>query len=108
MDFFHANPVYQRLYCEAATTPPAHLISKIRACRQDFDAFNMQVLEKLLGSIELRAGISKADAIETFRQYQDFINLRHQMNTANGQSFEAHEEDCQKMLGILLYGVIER
>ena len=108
MAFFRENPVYQRLYCEAVTTPPAHLISNIRACRQDFDALNVQILEKLLGSIALRSGISMADAIETFRQYQDFINLRHQMNAANGQSFEAHEEDCQRMLGILLYGVIER
>ena len=108
MAFFRENPVYQRLYCEAVTTPPAHLISNIRACRQDFDAFNVQILEKLLGSIALRSGISMADAIETFRQYQDFINLRHQMNAANGQSLEAHEEDCQRMLSILLYGVIER
>ena len=108
MAFFRENPVYQRLYCEAVTTPPAHLISNIRACRQDFDAFNVQILEKLLGSIALRSGISMADAIETFRQYQDFINLRHQMNAANGQSVEAHEDDCQRMLGILLYGIIER
>lgn len=108
MAFFRENPVYQRLYCEAVTTPPAHLISNIRACRQDFDALNVQILEKLLGSIALRSGISTADAIETFRQYQDFINLRHQMNAANGQSFEAHEEDCQRMLRILLYGIIER
>lgn len=108
MAFFRENPVYQGLYCEAVTTPPAHLISNIRACRQDFDALNVQILEQLLGSIELRSGISTADAIETFRQYQDFINLRHQMNAANGQSLEAHEEDCQRMLRILLYGIIER
>ena len=59
-------------------------------------------------SIELRSDISKADAIETFRQYQDFINVRYQVIAANGQSFEAHEKDCRKMLRILLYGVIER
>ena len=108
MAFFRENPLYQRLYCEAVTTPPAHLISNIRACRQDFDALNVQILEKLLGSIALRSGISMADAIETFRQYQDFINLRHQMNAASGQSLAAHEEDCQRMLRILLYGIIER
>lgn len=108
MAFFRENPLYQRLYCEAVTTPPAHLSSKIRLCRQDFDARNIQILEQLLSSIELRPGISRADAIETFRQYQDFINVRYQAIAANGQSFEAHEEDCQKMLGILLYGVIER
>ena len=77
-------------------------------CRQEFDAFNVQILEQLLSSIALRSGISMADAIETFRQYQDFINVRYQAFAANGQSFEAHEEDCQKMLRILLYGIIER
>lgn len=108
MAFFQTNPVYQRIYCEAVITPPDHLSSEIRMCRQDFDAFNIQILEQLLTSIDLRTGISKADAIETFRQFQDFINVRYQMPAANGQSFEAHEEDCRKMLSILLYGVIER
>ena len=108
MAFFQIYPVYQRLYCEAVTTPPDHLSSKIRMCRQDFDALNIQILERLLSSIALRSDISKADAIETFRHYQDFINVRYQVIAANGQSFEAHEADCQKMLRILLYGIIER
>lgn len=30
------------------------------------------------------------------------------MSDANGQEFEAREENCRKALNILLYGVIER
>lgn len=108
MAFFRTNPVYRRIYCEAVITPPAHLSTEIRMCRQEFDAFNIQILEQLLTSISLRTGISKAEAIETFRQFQDFIHVRYQVTDANGQLFEAHEEDCRKMLSILLYGVIER
>lgn len=108
MVFFQTNPVYQSIYCEAMINPPAHLSAEIRMCRQEFDEFNIQILEQLLTSISLRTGISKTEAIEIFRQFQDFINVRYQVKTKNGQSFEAHEEDCRKMLSILLYGIIER
>lgn len=46
--------------------------------------------------------------METFRQFQDFINIRYQMADAGGQTFQAREEDCRKTLDILLYGVIEK
>ena len=108
MAFFQANPVYQHIYCEAVITPPPHLSVEIRMCRQDFDDFNIKILERLLTSLSLRPNISRSEAIEIFRQFQDFINIRYQATAVNGRSFEAHEEDCQKMLSILLYGVIER
>lgn len=108
MTFFQTYPAYQRIFCEAVITPPAHLVTEIRMCRQKFDDFNVQILEKLLTPLSLRPGISKTDVIETFRQFQDFINVRYQATATNGQSFETHEEGCQKALNILLYGVIER
>lgn len=108
MKFFQTHPVYQRIFCEAVIAPPAHLSAEIRMCRQEFDAFNMQILDKLLTPLSLRPGISKADVIETFRQFQDFINVRYQAAATNGQSLETHEESCRKALNILLYGVLER
>ena len=80
-----------------------HVFSDVKVANSDEVLTNWEALKR-----QEKAQRSTADAIETFRQYQDFINLRHQMNAANGQSVEAHEEDCQRMLGILLYGVIER
>lgn len=108
MSFFQTYPVYQRIFSEAVITPPAHLSAEIRTCRRDFDECSIQILERLLAPLSLRPSISKADVIETFRQFQDFINVRYQATAANGRSFEAHEEDCRKALNILLYGVIER
>lgn len=108
MAFFQTYPVYQRIFSEAVITPPAHLIAEIRMCKRDFEEFNIQILERLLTPLSLRPSISKADVIETFRQFQDFINVRYQATATKGQLFEAHEEDCRKALNILLYGVIER
>ena len=106
--FFHAWPIYQRIFCEAVITPPSHLRAEIQTCRQDFDQLNLRILERLLAPLSLRPGISKAEVIETFRQFQDFINIRYQTAEANGPEFAAREENCRKALDILLYGVIER
>lgn len=106
--FFQAYPIYQRIFCEAVVSPPAHLSAEIQACKQEFDKLSIQSLERLLAPLSLRPGISKAEVVETFRQFQDFINIRYQVTDANGQEFEAHEENCRKALDILLYGIIAR
>lgn len=106
--FFQTYPVYQRIFCEAVTAPPAHLKSEIQKCKQNFDTLSTQILRQLLTPVSLRPDISIEDVIETFRQFQDFINIRYQMTDLNGHSFEEREENCLKALSILLYGVIQR
>lgn len=106
--FFQAYPVYQRIFCEAVISPPAHLQAEIQACKQDFEELNVQILGQLLAPLSLRPGISKDEVMEMFRLFQDFINIRYQIADAGGQEFEAREENCRKALDILLYGVIER
>lgn len=81
---------------------------EIQKLRQDFDALNVEILEKLLSNIDLRPHITKAEVIEFFRQYQDFINAKYQMTDASTQKFEMWDDTCRRALDILLYGVIER
>lgn len=107
-NFFQSYPVYQRIFCEAVISPPAHLRGEIQKCKQDFDDLNIQILKGLLTPLSLRPSFSKEEVIEIFRQFQDFINIRYQMSNAEGQTFRAHEETCRQTLDILLYGVIER
>ncbi|MBS6397546.1 MAG: TetR/AcrR family transcriptional regulator [Clostridiales bacterium] len=102
-DFFAEHPVYQRIFCEAVISPPAALKKEIQERRQSFDLLNIQILERLLEPVSLRSRISKEDAIETFRQFQDFVNASYQ-----AEDFEIHEKKCRRALNILLYGVIER
>lgn len=106
--FFRSYPIYQRIFCEAVISPPTHLHAGIQACRREFDELNLHILEQLLAPLSLRPGISRGEVIETFRQFQDFINIRHQIAGAGGQDFEAREENCRRTLDIFLYGVIER
>lgn len=106
--FFREEPVYQRIFCESVVAPPAHLREEIQARKADFDALNLSILERILSTLSLRPDISRSDVIETFRQFQDFINVRCQMTDPDGQAFETREENCHKALGILLYGIIER
>lgn len=106
--FFHTHPVYQRIFCEAVISPPAHLRTEIQARTRSFDKLNIQILEQLLTPLALRPGISKEEVIDTFRQFQDFINARYQMAGTREEAFAVREEQCRRALDILLYGVIER
>lgn len=106
--FFRQRPVYQRIFCEAVVYPPEHLRQEIQAAKKDFDALNLRILEDILSGLPLRPDISRAEVIETFRQFQDFVNIRSQMTPADARDFESREESCYKALNILLYGVIER
>jgi AcrR family transcriptional regulator len=106
--FFHAHPVYRRIFCEAVIAPPAHLREEIRERKRDFDQLNMQILERLLAPFALRPGISREEVIDIFRQFQDFINVRWQTEDAGAGAFESREAACRRSLQILLYGVTER
>lgn len=106
--FFRQKPVYQRIFCEAIVSPPEHLRREIQAVKRDFDALNLKILEDILSHLSLRPDISRAEVIETFRQFQDFVNIRSQMTAPDGRNFESREEGCYKALNILLYGIIER
>lgn len=106
--FFYSYPVYQRIFCEAVISPPAHLREEIQKCKQGFDDLNIQILEQLLTLFPLRKGISKEEVIEIFRQFQDFISVHDQMSAAEIKTFDTYEEKCRKALNLLLYGVIER
>ncbi|MDD6045737.1 MAG: TetR/AcrR family transcriptional regulator [Clostridia bacterium] len=107
-NFFRENPVYQRIFCEAIITPPAHLRAEIQKRRQVFDTWNTQILEYLLEQISLCPQFTKQDVIETFRQFQDFMNAKYQFSDLSVQEFETHEVNCRKALNILLYGVVKR
>lgn len=106
--FFAEHPRYQPLFCEAVISPPAHLKSGVDAIKAEFNTFNTQTLSRLLESVRLRPHITKAEVIETFRQFQDFFNAQYSMEDVGEEGFAARELDCHKVLNILLYGVIDQ
>lgn len=86
--FFRDHSIYQPLFCEAVTAPPAHLQAQILGVRREFDALNRETLEGLLRRLPLRASVTRDEVAETFRQFQDFINARHSAASAAPAEFE--------------------
>lgn len=103
MTFFREHPVYQPVFCEAVISPPAHLAADIQARKQPFDALNAEILESLLEPLSLRPHITKEEVVDTFRQFQDFINAKYQTANMGVREFEMRDESCRKALNILLY-----
>lgn len=106
--FFGLHPLYLKLFCNAVMNPPAHLLSDIAALSAAFNALNISVLTSLLETVTLCADVTIAEVVEVFREYQDFVNTRFQMQTFGESTLKEHEERCRRSLKILLYGVIER
>ena len=106
MTFFQENPVYQPIFCEAVISPPARLFEQIQARRKAFDALT---ISKLLAPLSLRPPITKGEVIETFRQFQDFINAQAQASSMPARKcFALRDAQCRRLLTVLLYGVTER
>ena len=108
VDFFRAHPVYQPIFCEAVISPPMHLTVDIQARKQAFDDLNITILENLLRPLPLRPGVTIAEVVDTFRQFQDFINANDQTSGMSTREFSLRDRRCKKALDILLYGVIAR
>lgn len=108
LDFFEQNPHYQRIFCDAVIMPPAHLEASIQEKKAPFDRFNIDSLNRMLEPVSLRSDLSREDVVDTFRQYQDYINARYQMTGSEKIDIRGHEESCRRALRILLYGVVER
>lgn len=107
-DFFREYPIYQPIFFEAVVAPPVHLQAEIQKCKKEFDDLNIEILECLLNQVSLRPSCKKECVMEIFRQFQDFINAKEQFSDLSKKDFAQHEENCKKVLDILLYGVIER
>lgn len=108
LDFFEQNPQYQRIFCDAVIIPPAHLEASIQEKKAPLDRFNIDSLNRMLEPVSLRSDLSREDVVDTFRQYQDYINARYQMTGSEKIDIRDHEESCRRALRILLYGVVER
>lgn len=106
--FFGEHPSYLGIFCSAVMNPPAHLLSAIEEITSDFDRQGASILTAMLQTVKLRPDVSTAEVVDIFRQYQDFVNARFQMNTSGENTLKDHEVRCRRSLQILLYGVIDR
>lgn len=106
--FFKEHSVYRRIFCEAVIAPPDSLREAIEEKKKVYDDLNTQILDELLSLVTLRTEFSREDVVETFRLFQDFINVRSRMLGTEEPEFELREMRCWKAMQVLLYGVVEK
>lgn len=106
LDYFSRHPEEQRLFCGAVISPPAQLREEIAALKAGFDSLNVEILDDILSGAALRPDVTRQEVIDTFRQYQDFVNARYQMADLTPAEIEERELDCRRAVLILLYGVL--
>ena len=107
-EFFTKYPVYGRIFSEAVMSPPVHLSGSINKCRAEFDSLSISILKSILSRTRLRKEISMDFVLRLFREFQDYVNIRYQMGSFDRDTFSMREEDCRRIVNILLYGVMER
>ena len=88
--------------------PPSHLCAKIDALASALDAQAMALLTKWLERVNRRKDICIEEVVETFCDYQDFINSRFAHKVIGESTLKEHEARCLRGLQIMLYGVVER
>ncbi|MGN0362535.1 MAG: TetR/AcrR family transcriptional regulator [Bilifractor sp.] len=108
MDFFRTHEAFGRLFCGAVMLPPVSLKKEILEIREDFDKMNDAYLRDILKAGRLRKGLSEEAVIRAFRAFQDCLNAGEQDYAEAGTGLAQHEKDCQNLLEIFLFGIMER
>lgn len=105
--FFQKYPLYQRIFTDSIIHYPKHLENEIFKIMSEFNNLNIFLLNKILTPLKLRSDITKEEVIETFKEYQDYVNIHFKMNGSEDE-VAYHEKKCLRALYTLLYGVVER
>lgn len=104
--FFHEHPAEEALFFEAVMSPPEPLKQRLAEIRAPFDRLNIEILDSILSEATLRTDVSRQEVIDTFRDYQDFMNARSRAAAGAAIPFAEREQACKKAVLILLYGVM--
>lgn len=106
-DFFQQYPFYQRIFTDSIIRYPRHLEDEISKIISEFDKLNISLLNTIITPLKLRKDITKEEVIETFKEYQDYVNIHFKMNGSEEEVMH-HEKKCVRALYTLLYGVVAR
>lgn len=107
--FFREYPNYAFIFTNALLNPPTHLIAEIKEIKVVLDIFNLTYYEKALEEVQLKEDFTKNEAIEYFLIFQESFNHYFQQKTYDNYQdlIVAHEVKLNKLLKIILYGMVQ-
>ena len=110
-NFFKENSHFSNIFFNIALQPPVHLKKEIKVLKKELDDLNVGYYREFLGKVKLRKNVSEEEAIEYFCIFQEFFNGYFQSKMYELTDFNAlineHEMKLNKILNIMLYGVIK-
>ncbi len=108
-EFFEESPALAQIFLESVQRPPEHLKEEIKAKRVRFEQFNLAVFRSNLAGMRLRNGVSEEEAIAYFQAFQEIFHRQLLQTDGNPGALrvKSHEQELQKMLDILFYGIVK-
>ena len=110
-NFFKENSHFSNIFFNIVLQPPVHLKKEIKVLKRELDDLNVGYYREFLGKVKLRKNVSEEEAIEYFCIFQEFFNGYFQSKMYELADFNAlideHEMKLNKILNIMLYGVIK-
>lgn len=112
MHFFTDFPEHGRILFEGLSMPPSCLKTEIRETLSPLEDFNRQIVRSMLGTLQLRQGISEERAFSYFRLVGDAYNASFRSDMTEhldlSQKIKAHEKEIPKLIDCMLYGIAEK
>lgn len=108
-EFFEKNENYRNIFFSVILSPPNHLFEEIKNIRKEYDEFNIEKFENLLGTLKLRKGITKEMAISYFLTYQEMFNAYFQNKIYKSRNLSSvgkeHDLKLLPILDVMIYGI---
>lgn len=107
--FFIDNPYFINVFVNTLLAMPKHLVEEIEEIKINFDRFNIAYYESILRGMELKKDICLEDAVEYFIMFQESFNSFYRGKGLDNldELFLEHEVKMDKILRIMLYGIVE-
>lgn len=110
--FFLEHESEAGIFLEARTNSPQKLRNQIQKICESVDELNTKIFEKELAAHELRAGVTKEDALDYFLEIQKMYNFHFAKELKGGatprEQLILHERNLHKIFEFMLYGIAQR
>lgn len=109
--FFTKYPNMQKIFFNTLIGEPKHLVNEIANIKKEFDEFTFNFARKNILKMKIRENLEVEDIIAFIEFTQNGLNEKlHKKVQETGdieKVFEEYDENIEKWLDILLYGIVK-
>lgn len=101
-EFFRINPYYSKIFRNATTNAPKHLLDNIEEIKYPLKELNKNILKDMLKNQTLKDGISQDNIIKLILSFSDYLIInQHEVDN------ESTDKQVIDFIKMLFYGVID-